>query len=191
MEGHSRLTKLVVISFMIAIEVVLTRLIAITVPTSFRLSLGFLPVSMTAIMYGPWWAGLAYAIGDLIGAFLFPVGPYFPGFTFTAFLTGMFFGLFLYKREVTWKNTLMASFLVVVICSLILDTYWIYLLYHIAALSLLPLRVVKGVISMLLHITLIPLIWNKYLSKLEFAKQAQQSTQNSKAKKVTEEVLKK
>ncbi|NLB24872.1 MAG: folate family ECF transporter S component [Clostridiales bacterium] len=170
MEKHSPTTKLVVVSFMIAIEVVLTRLVAIFVPTSIRISLGFLPVSMTAIMFGPWWAGISYALGDIIGMLLFPMGPYFPGFTFTAFLTGMIFGLVLYKKEVTYKRTLFASLLVVIICSLVLDTFWLYLMFDQAVKALLPVRIAKGVLAVILHVTLIPLTWNKYLSKLQFLK---------------------
>jgi ECF transporter S component (folate family) len=172
MKKHSKVTQLVVISFMIGLEVILTRIFALFVPTSFRISLGFLPVSMTAILYGPIWAGVAYAMGDLIGMLLFPMGPYFPGFTLTAFLTGLTFGLVLHKKEVTIKRTLMASLIVVVFWNLILDTYWIYLLYDQAFIAMLPMRFVKGVITVAMHITLIPLTWNKYLSKLEFLKQS-------------------
>lgn len=168
MRKHSKVTKLVVISFMITLEVLLTRIFAIFMPTSFRLSLGFLPVSMTAILYGPLWAGVSYALGDIIGYLLFPMGPYFPGFTLTAFLTGMVFGLVLYGRPVTFKRTLLASLIVVVFCNLVLDTFWLYLLYDQAVIALLPLRIIKGGLTLVLQTTLIPLTWNKYLSKLDF-----------------------
>ncbi len=38
-------------------------------------------------------------LADLIGATLFPAGPFFAGFTLSAFLTGLIYGLILYKRE--------------------------------------------------------------------------------------------
>lgn len=168
MRKQSKITKLVVISFMITLEVLLTRIFAIFMPTSFRLSLGFLPVSMTAILYGPLWAGTAYALGDIIGMLIFPMGPYFPGFTLTAFLTGLVFGLVLHGKPVTFKRTLVASLIVVVFCNLILDTFWLYLLYDQAVIAMLPLRIVKGGLTLALQTTLIPLTWNKYLSKIDY-----------------------
>ena len=41
-------------------------------------------------------AGVAYAIGDILGMMIFPSGSYFPGFTLTAFLTGVIYGVVLY-----------------------------------------------------------------------------------------------
>jgi ECF transporter S component (folate family) len=168
MRKHSKITKLVVISFMITLEVLLTRIFAIFMPTSFRLSLGFLPVAMTSILYGPLWAGISYAMGDLIGMLIFPMGPYFPGFTLTAFLTGLTFGLVLYGRPVTFKRTLLASLIVVVFLNLILDTFWLYLLFDQAVIALLPLRLVKSGLTLAIQTTLIPLTWNRYISKIDF-----------------------
>lgn len=170
MKEHSKITKLVVISFMITLEVLLTRIFAIFMPTSFRLSLGFLPVSMTAIIYGPLWAGTAYALGDIIGMLIFPMGPYFPGFTLTAFLTGIVFGLVLHKKPITFKRTLLASLIVVVVLNLILDTFWLYLLYDQAVIAMLPLRLLKAGLTLAIQTTLIPLTWNRYLSKIKLSR---------------------
>ena len=168
MRKHSNITRLVVISFMITLEVILTRIFAIFMPTSIRLSLGFLPVAMTSILYGPLWAGVSYALGDIIGMLIFPMGPYFPGFTLTAFLTGAAFGLVLYKKPVTFKRTLIASLIVVVFCNLILDTFWLYLLYDQAVIAMLPLRIVKAGLTLIMQTTLIPIAWNKAISKIDY-----------------------
>lgn len=168
MRKHSNITRLVVISFMIALEVILTRIFAIFMPTSIRISLGFLPVAMTSILYGPLWAGASYALGDIIGMLIFPMGPYFPGFTLTAFLTGAVFGLVLYGKPVTFKRTLIASLIVVVFCNLILDTFWLYLLYDQAVIAMLPLRLVKAGLTLIMQTTLIPITWNKSISKIDY-----------------------
>jgi ECF transporter S component (folate family) len=99
---------------------------------------------------------------------IFPMGPYFPGFTLTAFLTGLTFGLVLYKKPVTFKRTLLASLIVVIFLNLILDTYWLYLLFDQAVVAMLPLRIVKAGLTLAIQTTLIPLTWNRYLSKIEF-----------------------
>ena len=66
-------SQLVTIAVFIAIEVILTRFLSIQTPIV-RLGFGFLPVAMLAILYGPIWAGVAYAIGDILGMLIWPSG---------------------------------------------------------------------------------------------------------------------
>ena len=80
---------------------------------------GFAAVALCAMLFGPWWAALTAALGDLVGALLFPTGAFFPGFTLTAACTGLIFGLCLYRRSknLLWPilaallNTLLVSYL--------------------------------------------------------------------------------
>ena len=87
--------RLIVIAFFIALEIILTRFCSINTDI-LRIGFGFLPVAMVAMLYGPLWAGAAYAIGDILGMIIFPTAGYFPGFTLTAFLTGCTYVIFLY-----------------------------------------------------------------------------------------------
>ena len=98
---NSNVKKLVEISLLIALEVILTRFCSIYTGV-LRIGFGFLPVAIIAMMYGPISAGVAYAIGDILGMMIFPCGSYFPGFTLTAFLTGVIYGVVLYKHPKTW-----------------------------------------------------------------------------------------
>ena len=70
----------------------------------------------------------AHKPADFIGAVLFPIGPYFPGFTLTAFLTGTVFGVFLHKRQ-TIPRIVGAVAVNQLVLSLLLQTAWISLLY--------------------------------------------------------------
>jgi ECF transporter S component (folate family) len=67
-------------------------------------------------------------MGDFVGAILFPVGVYFPGFTLTAFMRGVVFGLFLHKKQ-TGIRILGTVAVNQLILSLLLNTLWISLLY--------------------------------------------------------------
>ncbi|MCR5481644.1 MAG: folate family ECF transporter S component [Clostridia bacterium] len=166
MSKSARTTQLVTVALLITIEIILSRICSVFMPTGFRIGLGFLPVAMVAILYGPWWSGAAYALGDIFGFFLFPSGQYMPGFTLTAFLTGMTFGLFLYRHDVTFKRTFAASLTVVTICNLVLDTFWLYLLYDQAIAVLIPMRLLKCAATLGLQVTLIPFIWKRCLLKI-------------------------
>ena len=100
-----------------------------------------------AILYGPLWAGVGYAIADVIGAMLFPTGAYFPGFTLSAFLTGVIFGLVLYRKEVTWARAFVASALVCILINLLLNTYWLTFFLGKAFTVLLASRAVKELVA--------------------------------------------
>ena len=80
--------RIATLGLLIAMEVVLSRFLSIATPI-LKISLAFIPVVAAAILYGPVWAGSVAALGDLLGALLFPIGVYFPGFTVTAFISGM------------------------------------------------------------------------------------------------------
>ena len=105
---NNSVKKLVEISLLIALEVILTRFCSINTAT-LRIGFGFLPIAIIAMMYGPLSAGVAYALGDLLGMMIFPNGSYFPGFTLTAFLTGVIYGLVLYRKPKTWPRIILAA----------------------------------------------------------------------------------
>ncbi|MBO4725770.1 MAG: folate family ECF transporter S component [Firmicutes bacterium] len=161
---NSNTARLVTIALLMAMEIILTRFLSISTPI-LRLGFGFLPIAVIGILYGPLWAGTAYALGDIIGALLFPIGDYFPGFTLTAFLSGFVFGLVLHGHEVTWKRSLLASCIVVLAFDLVLNTLWLSILYGNAFIVLLPTRIIKVAFAIPVETVLIKLVWDRVLAK--------------------------
>lgn len=122
-------TKMIVISAMlIATDVVFSRLLAINVLIA-KVGLGFAAVAVCAMLYGPAWAALCSALGDLAGALLFPTGAFFPGFTVTAALTGLIYGLFLYKQRPGLRQCFLAALANGFIVTLVLNTAMISLVF--------------------------------------------------------------
>ena len=156
---------LVTMALLIALEVVLTRFLSINLPIV-RIGFGFLPVAIAAILFGPLWAGIGYAIGDLIGMLLWPTGAYFPGFTVTAFLVGVTYGLFLYKKTVTWPRVIVTVCVVILAFSLVLNTVWLSMLYGRAFWGLLPTRILQCVILIPVQVLTIKLVYEKVLTRL-------------------------
>ena len=89
--------KLAISAMLITLDLLFTRVLAINTPLM-KIGFGFAAVAVSAMLYGPCWAMLTAALGDFIGAVIFPTGAFFPGFTITAALTGLIFGLCLYKK---------------------------------------------------------------------------------------------
>lgn len=114
------------IGVLVALELVLSRF---TIHTwNLKIGFNFVPVVVAAVFYGPLAAGLVAAIGDVLSAVLFPVGAFFPGFTLTAFLTGVVFGIFLKKKQ-NLGNILISVAIVQFVISQVVNTIFISFLY--------------------------------------------------------------
>ncbi len=141
---QTKFRVIVQVAMMIALSVVLARFVSINT-LYLRVSFGFVPVVICAILYGPMWAAATAGIADIIGTILFPVGPYFPGFTVTAMLTGIIFGLFLYKREEKSILCLTGAVLTnAVVVSLLANTVNLTILTGTPFLTLLPTRLFQN-----------------------------------------------
>ena len=115
---------------LVALEVVLNRFLSIN---TFGLKIGFsfVPIVFAAIFFGPLTAGVIYAASDFIGAVLFPIGPYFPGFTVSAALMGITYGIFLHGKEEPklFKNILPPVIINSIVLGLFVNTAWVSILY--------------------------------------------------------------
>ena len=134
--------KLIVSAELLALDVVLTRLLAVNTPVM-KIGLGFAAVALCAVLYGPWWAALTGALGDLVGALLFPTGAFFPGFTLTAACTGLIFGLCLYRRDRSLLWPILAAVLNVVLVSYLANTAMISYISGTPYTTLLKARAVQ------------------------------------------------
>ncbi len=155
---------LVFMSLLISLNVLLTHVIPVIQTDIVRISFGFIPLSLGSMLFGPFIGGIGGAVSDLMGMVIAPKGPYFPGFTLNAFLSGMIYGLFLYKKPKTLPRIILAVLCVSVFINLGLNTYWLTILTGKGFLALLPSRIIQNGITTLIQIAIIPLIW-RYVGK--------------------------
>lgn len=133
---------LATLGVLLAMDVVLTRFLSVNA-WNIRIGFGFVPVALAALLFGAAPAAILAGLADFLGAILFPTGPYFPGFTLTACLTGLTFGLLLYRRKNPW-STVLAVVIVQFVLGLLLNTFWIHVLYHSPFVPLLATRVLQS-----------------------------------------------
>ena len=107
------------------------------------------------MLFGPLFGGIAAALADLVGMMLFPSGPFFPGFTLTAFMTGAIYGLFLYKKPATLVQISLAVIVVTVVITLGLDTVWLWLITGQGIWAILPVRIIKALIMAPIQVAVI------------------------------------
>lgn len=163
---RSNTQKLVITAFFIALEIILTRFCSINTDI-IRIGFGFLPVAVIGILFGPLWAGAAYAVGDILGMMIFPTGSFFPGFTLTAFLTGTIYGIFLHRKTPSFKTIILPVLIICLGINLFLDTLWLSILFGQGYLALFPARIIKCVVMIPVQLILIKLVWEKCITKIQ------------------------
>ncbi len=153
---QSRLSRLVTTALLLAISIVARRFLSINTPI-ISIGLGWLPILVVGIAYGPGWGFIAGALGDFIGANLFPIGAYFPGFTLSSGLAGAIVPLLLGRNR--WRSSywqlLGAIAVSEVITSVVLNTYWLTIITGKAAAVLLPVRVANAAATIVVMTSLL------------------------------------
>ncbi len=140
-------------SMLIALQVVLGKL-SVGDPTVVKVGLGFMATALIGYFLGPWTGGIAMVINDLISNTILSSGTlFFPGFTFSAFVSGMIAGMFLYNQKITWQRALVYEFFQILITNVIFTTLWIYLMSLSSSstgrtfMALLTIRLPKEIIT--------------------------------------------
>lgn len=94
----SKTKKIILSGLLLATLIILSRFLSIKTPI-LVISFSFIPIMISSILLGPKYSCIISALGDLIGALLFPFGAYFVGFTIFQALVGLIYGLFLYNKR--------------------------------------------------------------------------------------------
>lgn len=113
-----------------------------------RIGFSFLPNQFVYYMFGPTVGGVYGAAIDILTFILKPSGVFHPGITFNAVLTGIIYGLVLYKRPFSLKRVLIANVIQMIIVNLILTTYWLTDLTGSSFFALFPPRALKSLIML-------------------------------------------
>jgi len=134
-----------VAGMLVAIGVVLS-FVKIVLSPVLEISFSFLPLAAGGLLYGPVVGGIMGILTDVLGYFIRPNGPFFPGFTLSALISGILYGLLLYKKPVTWTRVIIVGALITVFINLGLTSLWLSMMYGKAFVVLLTARIVKNLV---------------------------------------------
>jgi ECF transporter S component (folate family) len=160
--------ELVFLSLLVSLNIVLTRIASIHIPIcgveGIRIGFGAFPVILAGIMFGPTAGGIVGALGDTIGYYINPMGPYMPHFTLAAALTGIIPALILkpIKRPIPslWQ-IIMAIGIGQFISSVILVPYFLQMLFKIPMATTLPARIIGQAIHVPVYSILVQILLKK------------------------------
>lgn len=156
----SKIKKIILASMLLAILIILNRFISIKTEV-LVISFSFVPIMMSAIWLGSKYSITISLLGDLLGAILFPFGPYFPGFTVSSAISGLIYGIFLYNngKEMSNKkiliNLTISSLIQLIVINIFLTSLWIHILYGKAYLAIMASRTITQIIMIPIHIVTI------------------------------------
>lgn len=112
------------------------------------IKIGFstIPNQLVHYLFGPVTGSLYGGMLDIVKYLIKPTGPYFPGFTISAAIGGIIYGVGYYKKPMTLKRILVTELIAAVICNMFLGTLWLNMLYGKAFFTILPMRVLKNLV---------------------------------------------
>ena len=162
MEEFKSTKSLVVLSLLVALNVILG-FFSVTISPTIKVGFAFLANSAAGFLFGPIPAGIAAAMCDIIKYLIKPDGPYFPGFTISAFIGGFVYGICFYKKKITMSKCIFSKVFISLFVNIGLNTLWLSVLTSKYFLALLPLRITKNIITTPFEIVFLYLFLKKVI----------------------------
>ena len=138
-------------ALLIAINIALDLLgLTIKLPPNLRIGFGFLCNAAVGMLFGPAVGKMAGVCTDVLGYFAgnLTMGAYFPGYTLTAIVAGLFWGLWLYPRKISVWRAVGAKACINLFCNIGLNTLWLTITGGKAMSVLFALRVPKNLLML-------------------------------------------
>ncbi len=146
---------------LLALRTVLAVFLSFQITDSLRISVSFLANVIIGTLYGPVVGFVAGAAGDIIQFVIRPSGPFFPGWTLSAALSGLIFGLFFYKKlpkkTLDIRHillTLVAITVEMILINILLGTIWCALMYGKGFWFYFTSRFAKNIIQLPINVFL-------------------------------------
>ena len=158
------------VAMLLAMSVVILFTASVRVTETIKIGLGYLITALLGMLYGPFTAALAAGAGDLIKYLLKPDGAYFFGFTLTAMLGGVVYGVFFYREKCTIPRAIASKATVSLLLNCLLNTVWVSWLYGMPFLGALGPRVIKNLMALPFEIVLLYIVLNGMNKVIQRAK---------------------
>lgn len=153
---------LAITALFIAMNIAIDQLgLTIKLPPDLRIGFGFLTNAAVGMLFGPVVGMMAGMSTDVLGYFIggnASMGAYFPGYTLTAVVGGLIWGLWLYPRKLTVWRAIGAKTCINLICNIGLNTLWLTLTGGKAMGVLLAARVPKNLMLLPLEIVMLVVV---------------------------------
>ncbi len=132
-------------SMMIAINVILGYF-TLNLSSYLRVGFGFVTLPVVAVFFGPIPALISGMLQDLISFILKPTGGYLFTLTLNVGISGMIYGLMLYKKKITFLRVFFTKLLIIVVVNIVLNSIGLSATVGSGLIGILPSRIIKNII---------------------------------------------
>ena len=162
-----RQTKyLAIMATMIALKAVLANF-SIPLSETLRINFGYMVTSVEAAVVGPVAGMISGAVSNTVNFMIRPSGTFFVGYTISAMLGELFYGLFFYRRRITLPSIIAAKASVNYLINVLLGSLWSSMLYSKGYIYYAGKSVIKNTVMLPIEITLLFLIFKMVLPFLQ------------------------
>lgn len=146
--------SLTVTAMLMAVSIVLG---FFTIQVGDFLKIGFssLPQQMVGMLFGPAVGGVFGGVADIVKYIIKPTGAFFPGFTISGIVSGLIYGFAFYKKPLKLSRVIVANVIIMIFVNMVMNTYWLTLLYGTGFFAILPGRVVKEIVMCVINTALV------------------------------------
>ena len=155
------LQLLVRVAVFIAMDVLLMNYLGIHTQF-FKIGFSFVPIALCGMLYGAKWGTVCAGVGDLLNCFLGPYG-WYPPLTLSACLNGFLYGALLKGRSDGMPAIVAAVCLFQFGISLLLNTWFLSMLYSTPYMELLLARIPQVLVMLPVQIIVLRMIGTKRL----------------------------
>lgn len=155
-----KLRTIVICGLLLAISIILGRF-KIKTPIA-NIGFSFIANSTAAMLFGPVLSAILGALTDILNHIIAPQGDYFFGYTLSAFLAGIIYGVFLYNKEYNIENKkvfliriILAKLIISIFINLGLNTLWTSMFTGKAYILLLYPRVIKEIFTFFINVAIL------------------------------------
>ena len=145
MQKLKNVRVLTVSAFLVAIATVLG-FFKVPITELIEIRFQYLPIAVGGAMFGPAVGGVIGMLADILGYLVKPTGAFFPGFTISSILSGIIYGLFFYKKRITVPRIIAAELTETIVCSLVINSINLSILYGNAFSVVVATRLLKVLI---------------------------------------------
>lgn len=132
-------------SLLIALNIVLGYF-SIWFSAYLRVGFGFVTQPIVATLFGPLVCCMTGMIQDILSYLLNPVGGYIPTYTLCVGISGMIYGLLLYRKPISFWRVLVAKTLVLVFSNILLNSIALAPTVGSGFVGILPARIIKNLL---------------------------------------------
>lgn len=155
-----KIRSITLVSMLGALSIILGSL-TIMIGDFLKINFNFLPNNLVFYLFGPVVGAVYGATMDILTFIVRPTGIFFFGFTISAILTGIIYGIVLYNKPVSLRRILIANLIHMVFINILLNTYWLTLLIGDGFYILLPIRILKAIIMLPIETLLLYTVINR------------------------------